>query len=127
MRLLLYQHILVLIAVEPQTDVGTSLLENLQESFLHLRVEEELAILCLVETALAEGGVYVQISGIARWDGIAETGETSSPALMFVYEMIRSAFSLYLEKIGIQDDEGSFFGFCLLIVGVAGTSVATAT
>ena len=52
MRLLLYQHILVLIAVEPQTDVGTSLLENLQESFLHLRVEEELAILCLVETAL---------------------------------------------------------------------------
>ena len=57
MRLLLYQHILVLIAVEPQTDVGTSFLENLQKSFLHLRVEEELAILCLVETALAEGGI----------------------------------------------------------------------
>ena len=55
MRLLLYQHILVLIAVEPQTDVGTSFLENLQKSFLHLWGEEELAILCLVETALAEG------------------------------------------------------------------------
>lgn len=80
MRLLLYQHILLLVAVEPQTDVGTSLLENLQESFLHLRVEEELAILCLVETALAEGGVYVQISSIDRWDGISEMSETSSPA-----------------------------------------------
>ena len=70
--LLLYQHILILVAVEPQTDVSTSFLENLQESFLHLRIEEKLAILCLVETALAEGSVYVQISGIARWDGIAE-------------------------------------------------------
>ena len=127
MRLLLYQHILLLVAVEPQTEVGTSFLENLQEVCLHLRIERELAIPCLVETALGEWRIYVQISGIARWDGIAETSETSSPALMFVYEMIRTAFSLYLEKIGIQNDEGSFFGFCLLIVGVAGTSVATAT
>ena len=126
MRLLLYHHILILVAVEPQTDVGSSFLENLQESFLHLWIEKELAILCLVETALAEGSVYVQISGIAQWDGIAETSETSSQTLTFVYEMIRTAFSLYLEKISIQNDEGSFFGFCLLIVGVAGTSVATA-
>ena len=52
LRLLLYQHILLLVAVEPQTEVGTSFLENLQEVCLHLRIERELAILCLVETAL---------------------------------------------------------------------------
>ena len=52
LRLLLYQHILLLVAVEPQTEVGTSFLENLQEFYLHLRIERELAILCLVETAL---------------------------------------------------------------------------
>ena len=52
LRLLLYQHILLLVAVEPQTEVGNSFLENLQEVCLHLRIERELAILCLVETAL---------------------------------------------------------------------------
>ena len=52
LRLLLYQHILLLVAVEPQAEVGTSFLENLQEVCLHLRIERELAILCLVETAL---------------------------------------------------------------------------
>ena len=52
LRLLLYQHILLLVAVEPQTEVGTSFLENLQEFCLHLRIERELAIPCLVETAL---------------------------------------------------------------------------
>ena len=52
LRLLLYQHILLLVAVEPQAEVGTSFLENLQEFYLHLRIERELAILCLVETAL---------------------------------------------------------------------------
>ena len=52
LRLLLYQHILLLVAVKPQTEVGTSFLENLQEVCLHLRIERELAILCLVETAL---------------------------------------------------------------------------
>ena len=52
LRLLLYQHILLLVAVEPQTEVGTSFLENLQEVCLNLRIERELAILCLVETAL---------------------------------------------------------------------------
>ena len=52
LRLLLYLHILLLVAVEPQTEVGTSFLENLQEVCLHLRIERELAILCLVETAL---------------------------------------------------------------------------
>ena len=52
LRLLLYQHILLLVAVEPQTEVGTSFLENLQEVCLHLRIERELAIPCLVETAL---------------------------------------------------------------------------
>ena len=30
--------------------------------------------------AQAEGGVYVQISSIDRWDGISEMSETSSPA-----------------------------------------------
>ena len=52
LRLLLYQHILLFVAVESQTEVGTSFLENLQEFYLHLRIERELAILCLVETAL---------------------------------------------------------------------------
>ena len=52
LRLLLYQHILLLVAVEPQAEVGTSFLENLQEFYLHLRIERELAILCLVEMAL---------------------------------------------------------------------------
>ena len=52
LRLLLYQHILLLVAVEPQAEVGTSFLENLQEVCLNLRIERELAILCLVETAL---------------------------------------------------------------------------
>ena len=52
LRLLLYQHILLLVAGESQTEVGTSFLENLQEFCLHLRIERELAILCLVETAL---------------------------------------------------------------------------
>ena len=52
LHLLLYQHILLLVAGEPQTEVGTSFLENLQEVCLHLRIERELAILCLVETAL---------------------------------------------------------------------------
>ena len=52
LRLLLYQHILLLVAVKPQTEVGTSFLENLQEVCLNLRIERELAILCLVETAL---------------------------------------------------------------------------
>ena len=52
LRLLLYQHILLLVAVEPQAEVGTSFLENLQEFYLHLRIERELAIPCLVETAL---------------------------------------------------------------------------
>ena len=109
MRLLLYQHILLLVAVESQAEVGTSFLENLQKVCLHLRIERELAIPCLVETALGEWRIYVQIFGIARWDGFAETAETSCPALTFGYEMVRTALSLYLEKIGIQDHEGSFF------------------
>ena len=109
MRLLLYQHILLLVAVESQAEVGTSFLENLQEFCLHLRIERKLAILCLVETALGERGIYVQIFGIARWDGLAETDETSCPALTFGNEMVRTTLSLYLEKIGIQDHEGSFF------------------
>ena len=126
MRLLLYQHILLLVAVESQAEVGTSFLENLQEVCLHLRIERKLAILCLVETALGERRIYVQIFGIARWDGFAETAETSCPALTFGNEMVRTTLSLYLEKIGIQDHEGSFFSLCLLIIGVAGTGVATA-
>ena len=52
LHLLLYQHILLLVAGESQAEVGTSFLENLQEVCLHLRIERELAILCLVETAL---------------------------------------------------------------------------
>ena len=52
LRLLLYQHILLLVAGESQAEVGNSFLENLQEVCLHLRIERELAILCLVETAL---------------------------------------------------------------------------
>ena len=68
LRLLLYQHILLFVAVESQTEVGTSFLENLQEVCLHLRIERELAILCLVETALGERRIYVQIFGIARCD-----------------------------------------------------------
>jgi len=126
MHLLLYQHILLLVAVESQAEVGTSFLENLQKVCLHLRIERELAIPCLVETALGEWRIYVQIFGIARWDGFAETNETSCPALTFGNEMVRTDFSLYLEKIGIQDHEGSFFSLCLLIIGVAGTGVATA-
>ena len=55
LRLLLYQHILLLVAVESQAEVGTSFLENLQKVCLHLRIERELAILCLVETALGNG------------------------------------------------------------------------
>ena len=77
MRLLLYQHILLLVAVESQAEVGTFFLENLQEFCLHLRIERELAILCLVETALGEWRIYVQIFGIARWDGFAEPAEPS--------------------------------------------------
>ena len=68
LRLLLYQHILLFVAVESQTEVGTSFLENLQEVCLHLRIERKLAIPCLVETALGEGRIYVQIFGIARCD-----------------------------------------------------------
>ena len=68
LRLLLYQHILLLVAGESQAEVCTSFLENLQEVCLHLRIERELAILCLVETALAERRIYVQIFGIARCD-----------------------------------------------------------
>ena len=68
LRLLLYQHILLLVAGESQAEVGTSFLENLQEVCLHLRIERELAILCLVETALGERRIYVQIFGIARCD-----------------------------------------------------------
>ena len=52
LRLLLYQHILLLVAGESQAEVGNSFLENHQEVCLHLRIERELAILCLVETAL---------------------------------------------------------------------------
>ena len=52
LRLLLYQHILLLVAGESQAEVGNSFHENLQEVCLHLRIERELAILCLVETAL---------------------------------------------------------------------------
>ena len=75
---------------------------------------------------LGERRIYVQIFSIARWDGFAETSETSCPALTFGNEMVRTTLSLYLEKIGIQDYEGSFFSLCLLIIGVTGTGVATA-
>ena len=48
LRLLLYQHILLLVAGESQAEVCTSFLENLQEVCLHLRIERELAIPCLI-------------------------------------------------------------------------------
>ena len=53
LRLLLYQHILLLVAGESQAEVGTSFLENLQEFCLHLRIEREASILCNVHYDLS--------------------------------------------------------------------------
>lgn len=122
----LHHHLLFLIAIETETDVGTIVLENGQQLLLHLGVDEKLAISCLVKTTLGIRRTCVEIVSLARRYGLAEVSETSRPYLPFGYEMIRAAIAvLQLETLGIEHLKGVITGERLDILRITSASVAT--